>query len=116
MLVRHAKSRAGTCSFALIPRLFIFVSVFVHYEALLEVVDHTASLLATASAAYWNFAVIMPPPTDYAEEKAKSLRGELYTSFNPQLLAERLRCSRACDRYNAAGEVSRRRLVEMWRE
>lgn len=52
----------------------------------------------------------------YAEEKAKQLAGELHISFNPQLLAERMRCSRACDRYNAAGDVSRRRLVEMWRE
>jgi hypothetical protein len=58
----------------------------------------------------------MPPPSVYADEKAKQLRGELHLAFNPQLLAERLRCSRACDRYNAAGEVSRRRLVELWRE
>jgi hypothetical protein len=44
------------------------------------------------------------------------LRGELYYAFTPELIAERRRCANACRRFNDAGEVSRRRLVEHWRE
>ena len=114
--MRHAKSGAGTCSFASVPRPLILVSVFVHHGRPPRHKGPSFVLLNYCSCRPLRYTAVMPPPTDYAEEKAKSLRGELYTSFNPQLLAERLRCSRACDRYNAAGEVSRRRLVEMWRE
>lgn len=51
-----------------------------------------------------------------SENKARALRGELYYAFTPELIAERRRCSRACERYNNAGEVSRRARVELWRE
>ncbi|KAI9815518.1 MAG: hypothetical protein M1827_002652 [Pycnora praestabilis] len=54
----------------------------------------------------------MAPPT----EKEKSLRGELYHAFTPELTAERTRCKHACTRFNNAGEVARRRLVELWRD
>lgn len=43
-------------------------------------------------------------------------RGELYYAFTPDLIAARARCVRACRRFNAAEDVSRRRLVELWKE
>ncbi len=49
-------------------------------------------------------------------EGQKAVRGELYHAFTPELVAARDRCKHACDRFNNAGEVSRRRLVELWRE
>ncbi|KKK25680.1 hypothetical protein AOCH_007570 [Aspergillus ochraceoroseus] len=49
-------------------------------------------------------------------EKEKMLRGELYCAFTPDLLAERTRCKHACNRFNNAGEVSRRRLLELWKD
>lgn len=52
----------------------------------------------------------------YADEKKKMLNGELYHAFNPGLVSDRRRCYLACSRFNSAGEVPRRRLVELWRE
>ena len=49
-------------------------------------------------------------------EKDKMLRGELFLAFTPDLIAARARCTHACNRFNNAGEVPRRRLVELWRE
>ncbi|OJJ58854.1 hypothetical protein ASPSYDRAFT_151458 [Aspergillus sydowii CBS 593.65] len=49
-------------------------------------------------------------------EKDKMLRGELYRAFTPELTAERARCRAACTRFNNAGEVSRRRLLELWKD
>ena len=49
-------------------------------------------------------------------EKEKALRGELYYAFSPQLQAERQRCFHACERYNNAGEISRRELITLWRD
>ncbi|WEW57866.1 hypothetical protein PRK78_003333 [Emydomyces testavorans] len=49
-------------------------------------------------------------------ERAKMLRGELYHAFTPDLVAARARCRYACDRFNNAGQVSRRRQVELWRD
>lgn len=49
-------------------------------------------------------------------EGQKALQGELYHSFVSELVAARRRCKHACDRFNQAGEVSRRRSVELWRE
>ncbi|KAB8079017.1 trimeric LpxA-like protein [Aspergillus leporis] len=43
-------------------------------------------------------------------------RGELYYAFTPDLIAARSRCSQACRRFNNAGDVSRRRLVELWKD
>lgn len=50
------------------------------------------------------------------ENLASMLRGELYYAFTPRLTEKRMRCHHACDRFNGAGEVDRRRLVELWRE
>lgn len=49
-------------------------------------------------------------------EKEKMLRGELYHAFTPDLIAARINCSRACKRFNNAGDITRRRQVELWRE
>ncbi|EEP75965.1 nodulation protein L [Uncinocarpus reesii 1704] len=49
-------------------------------------------------------------------EKEKMLRGELYRAFTPDLIAGRARCKGACDRFNNAGQISRRRQVELWRD
>ncbi|KAJ9308401.1 hypothetical protein DTO217A2_2124 [Paecilomyces variotii] len=49
-------------------------------------------------------------------EKDKMLRGELFHAFTPELVAARARCKHACNRYNNAGDVPRRRLVELWRD
>jgi hypothetical protein len=49
-------------------------------------------------------------------EREKMLRGELYRCFTPELIAARMRCRRACVRFNKTDEASRRELVEMWKE
>ncbi|EAW06342.1 sugar O-acetyltransferase [Aspergillus clavatus NRRL 1] len=49
-------------------------------------------------------------------EREKMLRGELYYAYTPELTAARMRCKHACNRFNNAGEVSRRRLVELWKD
>ncbi|KAL9125246.1 MAG: hypothetical protein Q9217_005522 [Psora testacea] len=59
---------------------------------------------------------IDPSNLDLSENRARSLRGELYYAFAPDLTADRLRCKHACNRYNNAGEISRRRQVELWRD
>lgn len=51
-----------------------------------------------------------------ATEKDKMVRGELFLAFTPDIIAARARCKYACDRFNAPGEVPRRRLIELWRE
>ncbi|KAJ5923582.1 Maltose/galactoside acetyltransferase [Penicillium verhagenii] len=50
-----------------------------------------------------------------SKEWAKMLRGELYMPWDEDLQANRTRCKQACDEFNAAGNVSRRRKVELWR-
>jgi hypothetical protein len=52
----------------------------------------------------------------YEEEKQKMLRGELYFAFNPGLVRDRKVCQDKLRPYNNAGDVSRRRRVELWRE
>lgn len=54
------------------------------------------------------------PPSSQEWEKAQ--RGELYHAFVPELVAYRDRCTQACHRFNNAGEVPRRQLIELWRE
>jgi hypothetical protein len=50
-------------------------------------------------------------------ENAKLMRnGELYFAFTPDLMKQRRRARDACTKFNEAGEVSRRRLVELWRK
>jgi len=51
-----------------------------------------------------------------SENQARSLRGELYHAFTPELLAQRRRCQRACARYNDARDITRRQQVELWRD
>ena len=51
-----------------------------------------------------------------SENKARSLRGELYHAFTPELVAERRRCARACTAYNKAEGITRRQQVELWKE
>ena len=51
-----------------------------------------------------------------SENKARSLRGELYYAFTPELVTARRRCRVAVDRYNTSGDVTRRKQVELWRE
>ncbi|OAF99471.1 trimeric LpxA-like protein [Paraphaeosphaeria sporulosa] len=53
---------------------------------------------------------------ELSENKQKMLRGELYYAFVPELTAERNRCGQACARYNNAGDVSRRRLAELFQD
>lgn len=55
-------------------------------------------------------------PTSMATEKEKMLRGELYYAFSPELCAARARTEKACRAYNNAGEISRRKQVELWRK
>lgn len=52
----------------------------------------------------------------YEDEKGKMLRGELYFAFNPGLVRDRQICHAKVQRYNNAGDISRRKRVEMWRE
>lgn len=49
-------------------------------------------------------------------EKEKMLRGELNHAFVPELVTARSRCKQACNRFNNAEDVSRRRQVELWKE
>ena len=51
-----------------------------------------------------------------SENKRRMLRGELYYAFTPDLVAERRRSELACIRFNAMGDITRRRKVEMLRE
>lgn len=53
---------------------------------------------------------------DQTENRRRMEKGELYSAFTPDLIADRKRCKSACDRFNAAGDVSRRELVELWKE
>lgn len=50
------------------------------------------------------------------ENTARSLRGELYYAFTPELIKARRRCAIACNKYNTEGLTSRRRQAELWRE
>jgi hypothetical protein len=53
---------------------------------------------------------------ELSENKQKMLRGELYYAFTPELIAARRRCEVACQRFNSAGDVSRRKRAELWKE
>ncbi len=53
--------------------------------------------------------------TEWSENKQRMLRGEMYYAITPELNAERKRCLAACTRFNNAGDVSPRQLVELWR-
>lgn len=50
------------------------------------------------------------------EENNRFMReGQLYYAFTPDLIADRKRCRLACEVYNRAGDVPRRRLVELFK-
>ncbi|PWY92411.1 trimeric LpxA-like protein [Aspergillus heteromorphus CBS 117.55] len=51
-----------------------------------------------------------------SKEWQKMLNGELYWAWDADLQANRQRCKAACDAFNQAGQVSRRRRVELWRD
>jgi hypothetical protein len=51
---------------------------------------------------------------DLEENKRLMRDGQLYYAFTPDLIADRKRCRLACETYNKAGDVSRRRLVELF--
>ncbi|KAF2678157.1 maltose O-acetyltransferas-like protein [Lentithecium fluviatile CBS 122367] len=53
---------------------------------------------------------------ELSDNKRNMLRGELYHAFTPELVADRARCKHACTRYNNAGDVSRRKLTELFRD
>ncbi|EGY14952.1 maltose O-acetyltransferase [Verticillium dahliae VdLs.17] len=53
---------------------------------------------------------------DREENRRRMANGELYYAFSPDLIADRQRCRKAYQRLNAAGDVSRRELVELWKE
>ncbi|KAJ0160988.1 Maltose O-acetyltransferase [Colletotrichum tanaceti] len=49
---------------------------------------------------------------DLEQNRARMAAGELYYAFTPDLVADRRRCSAACERFNrAGGDVSRRALA-----
>ncbi|KAK6217794.1 hypothetical protein LQW54_003303 [Pestalotiopsis sp. IQ-011] len=52
---------------------------------------------------------------DLEENKRLMRGGQLYYAFTPDLVADRKRCRLACEAYNRAGDVSRRRLVELFK-
>jgi predicted RNA polymerase sigma factor len=56
-----------------------------------------------------------PTTNDIAETRRRMAAGELYHAFVPELVEERQRCSKACDEYNRATDLSRRERVRMWR-
>lgn len=83
------------------------------YDASIVEVEHCLPTKTTIS--------IDPYPcnmasTELPSEKEKMLRGELYYAFTPDLIAARTRCKHACQRFNNAGDVSRRRQIELWKE
>ncbi|CAI0644210.1 unnamed protein product [Colletotrichum noveboracense] len=49
--------------------------------------------------------------TDLLQNKARMAAGELYFAFTPDLVADRRRCSIACENFNRAGHVPRRALA-----
>jgi hypothetical protein len=53
---------------------------------------------------------------DLSENRQRMARGELYYAFTPELTAARARCGQACEQYNRAGKVPRRKLIQLFRE
>ena len=51
-----------------------------------------------------------------SKEWDKMLRGELYMPWDEDLQANRTRCQNACEKFNAARNIPRRRKVELWRK
>ncbi|KAK7952360.1 acetyltransferase [Apiospora aurea] len=53
---------------------------------------------------------------DEEENLRRMRKGEMYYAFTPSLVADRRRCRLACEGFNKAGDVSRRRLVELFKK
>lgn len=53
---------------------------------------------------------------DLEENKKRMAAGELYHAFTPDLVADRWRCTAACERLNRSGHVSRRERALMVKE
>lgn len=53
---------------------------------------------------------------DPEENRRRMRNGELYFAFAPDLVRDRQRCAKACEMFRAAaGDVDRRKLVELFR-
>ncbi|TDZ13718.1 Maltose O-acetyltransferase [Colletotrichum spinosum] len=48
---------------------------------------------------------------DFDQNKARMAAGELYYAFTADLVADRRRCAAACEKFNRAGDVTRRELA-----
>lgn len=53
---------------------------------------------------------------DHEENRRRMRDGELYYAFTPDLIADRRRCRKAYGKLNSAEDLSRRALVELWKE
>ncbi|KAJ3562320.1 hypothetical protein NPX13_g8608 [Xylaria arbuscula] len=53
---------------------------------------------------------------DPRENKRRMANGELYFAFTPDLIADRKKCRQAYERFNTAGDVPRRTLVELFQK
>lgn len=51
-----------------------------------------------------------------SENTARSLRGEIYYAFTPELIKARRRCAAACTQFNKADLTTRRKQVELWKK
>jgi hypothetical protein len=58
----------------------------------------------------------MAAQIDEKENLARMLRGQLFHSFSPELVAARSRCGKAVSEFNQAGNLSRRQGAEFWKE
>ncbi|KAK8140544.1 acetyltransferase [Apiospora sp. TS-2023a] len=52
---------------------------------------------------------------DEEENLRRMRKGDLYYAFTPSLAADRRRCRLASEEFNKAGDVSRRRLIELFK-
>ena len=53
---------------------------------------------------------------DREENRRRMRSGELYYAFTPDLIADRRRCRKAYEKLNTAEDLSRRALIELWKE
>ncbi|KJZ75830.1 hypothetical protein HIM_04654 [Hirsutella minnesotensis 3608] len=53
---------------------------------------------------------------DPAENRRRMARGDSYYAFTPDLIKDRRRCARASRNLNTAQDLTRRRMVELWKD
>ena len=87
-----------------------------HLDACYSTLKSTFTFLHVKSIQASSDSACNHPKMSISENKQRMARGELYHAFTPELTAERQRCKYACARYSRAGEVSRRKLCELFRE